>query len=85
KPELDIEVINQILERDVSLSYLLLRFINNPTVNKRNEITSLKHAMTFMGQEEVRKFIALLALANMSGDKPTELLTMSLVRAKFCE
>lgn len=85
KPELDIELINQILERDVSLSYLLLRFINNPTVNKRNEITSLKHAMTFMGQEEVRKFIALLALANMSGDKPTELLTMSLVRAKFCE
>lgn len=85
KPELDIEVINQILERDVSLSYLLLRFINNPTVNKRNEITSLKHAMTFMGQEEVRKFIALLTLANLSGDSPRELLTMSLVRAKFCE
>ncbi|MFS1702540.1 EAL and HDOD domain-containing protein [Alteromonas sp. AMM-1] len=85
RPELDINKINQILERDVSLSYLLLRFINNPTVNKRNEITSLKHAMTFMGQEEVRKFIALLTLANMSGDKPGELLTMSLVRAKFCE
>lgn len=84
-PELNMPNINAILERDVSLSYLLLRFINNPTVNKRNEITSLKHAMTFMGEQEVRKFIALLALANLSGDHSGELLNMSLVRARFCE
>ena len=83
--ELNIENINTILERDVSLSYLLLRFINNPTVNKRNEITSLKHAMTFMGEQEVRKFIALLSLANLSDGQPGEILSMSLVRARFCE
>ncbi|GGF86074.1 EAL and HDOD domain-containing protein [Alteromonas lipolytica] len=83
--ELSLANINAILERDVSLSYLLLRFINNPNVNKRNEITSLKHAMTFMGEQEVRKFIALLALANLSDDKPMELLSMSLVRARFCD
>ena len=83
--ELNIENINAILERDVSLSYLLLRFINNPTVNKRNEITSLKHAMTFMGELEVRKFIALLSLANLSDGQPGEILSMSLVRARFCE
>ena len=83
--ELNIENINAILERDVSLSYLLLRFINNPTVNKRNEITSLKHAMTFMGEQEVRKFIALLSLANLSDGQPGEILSMSLVRARFCE
>ncbi|PRO73157.1 diguanylate phosphodiesterase [Alteromonas alba] len=83
--ELNIENINTILERDVSLSYLLLRFINNPTVNKRNEITSLKHAMNFMGEQEVRKFIALLSLANLSDGQPGEILSMSLVRARFCE
>lgn len=83
--ELNIENINTILERDVSLSYLLLRFINNPTVNKRNEITSLKHAMNFMGEQEVRKFIALLSLANLSDGQPGEILNMSLVRARFCE
>lgn len=83
--ELNVQNINAILERDVSLSYLLLRFINNPTVNKRNEITSLKHAMNFMGEMEVRKFIALLSLANLTNDQPGELLNMSLVRARFCE
>lgn len=83
--ELNIENINAILERDVSLSYLLLRFINNPTVNKRHEIKSLKHAMTFMGEQEVRKFITLLSLAKLSDGQPGEILSMSLVRARFCE
>lgn len=83
--QLNIENINTILERDVSLSYLLLRFINNPTVNKRNQITSLKHAMNFMGESEVRKFIALLSLANLSDGQPGEIFSMSLVRARFCE
>ncbi|MEG3767414.1 EAL and HDOD domain-containing protein [Alteromonas sp. 14N.309.X.WAT.G.H12] len=75
--------INQIIERDAALSFLLLKFINNPTVNKRYKITSLKHALTYMGEVEIKKFIALLSLANLSDDKPLELIHMSLVRAKF--
>lgn len=79
------DTINAIIERDVALSYMLLRFINNPTVNKRNQINSLHHALTYMGEVEVKKFIALLALANISEGKPPELIHMSLIRAKFCE
>ncbi len=81
----DFDKVNAILQRDVSLTYLLLRFINNPTFNKRHKISSLKHALTYMGEVEVKKFIALLALANLSKGQPTELMQMSLVRAKFCE
>ncbi|NMH60237.1 EAL and HDOD domain-containing protein [Alteromonas ponticola] len=79
----DLERINQIIERDAALSYILLRFINNPTINKRFKITSLKHALNFMGEIEIKKFIALLSLANLGDDKPLELIHMSLVRAKF--
>ena len=81
----DYDKINDILERDVSLTYMLLRFINNPLFNKRNKISSLRHALTYMGEVEVKKFIALLALANLGENQPMELLQMSLVRAKFCE
>lgn len=77
--------INEIIERDVGLSYMLLRFINNPMINKRFKITSLKHALNYMGEVEIKKFIALLALANLADDKPMELLHMSLVRARFCD
>lgn len=81
----DFDKISAILERDVGLSYKLLRFINSPAVDKSNKILSLKHALNYMGEIEVKKFIALLALANVSSDKPSELASMSLARAKFCE
>lgn len=83
--DFDYDVINTILEKDVSLAYMLLRFINNPMVNKRNKITSLRHALTYMGEVEVKKFVALLALANLGDAKPPQLVHLSLVRAKFCE
>lgn len=83
--EFDLDRVNSIIQRDVSLSYKLLRFINNPLVNKANEISSLRHALNYMGQVEVKKFIALLALANLGDNKPFELIHLSLVRAKFCD
>ena len=81
----DFESINNVVEHDVGLSYMLLRFINNPTINKRYKITSLRHALNYMGEVEIKKFIALLALANLSDNKPLELIHLSLVRAKFCD
>lgn len=77
--------ISKTIERDVSISYMLLRFINNPLVNKRYKITTLRHALNFMGEVEIKKFIALVALANMGESKSPELIHLSLVRAKFCE
>ena len=85
RPEFDLESVASIIERDAALSYLLLRFINNPMVNKRLKITSLRHALTYLGEVEVKKFIALLSLASLNDSKPLELLQVSLVRAKFCE
>jgi EAL and modified HD-GYP domain-containing signal transduction protein len=83
--EFDLDKVNAIIERDVSLSYKLLRFINNPLINKSNEIGNLRHALNYMGQIEVKKFIALLALANLGDNKPVELIHLSLIRAKFCD
>ena len=71
----DVEGINNVIEHDVGLSYMLLRFINNPTINKRYKITSLRHALNYIGEVEIKKFIALLALANLSDDKPCLLYT----------
>ncbi|GAB3026131.1 EAL and HDOD domain-containing protein [Bowmanella dokdonensis] len=83
--EFNFERVNAIFERDVGLSYMLLRFINNPTINKRYKISSLRHALNYLGEMELKKFISILALANMGEEKPMELLHLSLVRAKFCE
>jgi EAL and modified HD-GYP domain-containing signal transduction protein len=42
------------------------------------------NAINYMGHVEIKKFIALLAFANMRGETPKELLIKSLVRARFC-
>ncbi len=82
---LDLDKISQIIERDVALSYKLLRFINSPIFHKGNKIGSLRHAVTYMGEPELKKFISLVALANLNNEKPSELLSLSISRARFCE
>lgn len=82
-PNFDVKRISEIIERDATLSFLLLKFINNPTINKRHKITSLKHALNYMGEVEIKKFIALLSLTSLGDEKPLEIIHMSLVRAKF--
>lgn len=79
------EKINDIFEKDVGLAFKLMRFINNPSVNKRQQIDSLSHALKYLGQVELKKFIALLAIANLKGTKPLELVSISLCRAQFCK
>ncbi|MDT0596034.1 EAL and HDOD domain-containing protein, partial [Glaciecola petra] len=82
--DFDARKVVDIFEKDVGLTFKLMRFINNPTVNKKNNIESVTHAINFLGQNEMKKFIALLALANLKGNKPEDLLVSSLTRARFC-
>jgi len=81
----DFKEINEVFEKDVGLTYKLMRFINNPLFNKRQTINSLHHAIRFLGEVELKKFIALLAIANLRGNKPVDLILSSLVRANFCK
>ena len=83
--DLNITKISEIFAVDPGLTYKLLRFINSPTYGSSQEITSLKHALAYIGQVELKKFIALLALSDLSSDKNPEVLRLSLARAKFCE
>lgn len=81
----DFNRLSQVIERDVALSYKLLRFINNSAYAKEQKIDSLKLAMVYMGETELKKFIALLALANLGTGENDERIVQSLVRARFCD
>jgi EAL and modified HD-GYP domain-containing signal transduction protein len=83
--DLDIQRISEVFSIDPGLTYKLLRFINSPSYGSSQEITSLKHALVYIGQVELKKFIALLAMSDLNSDKNPEILRLSLARAKFCE
>ncbi|WP_371193659.1 EAL and HDOD domain-containing protein [Glaciecola sp. SC05] len=83
--DFDFDKVSEVCEKDVGLTYKLMRFINNPLFNKRQKIDSLHHALRYLGTIELKKFIALLAIANLKGNKPIDLIVSSLVRAHFCK
>lgn len=83
--EMELAEVEEIIKRDVSLSYRLLRYINSAAFGLRVEVQSVRHALTMLGSRNVRKWAALVALAYMGEEKPPELLAIALTRAHFCE
>jgi c-di-GMP-related signal transduction protein len=83
--ELNFWEIEKIVKRDLSLSYMLLRYINSAGFGWRQRIVSIRHALALMGEIDVRKFMSLVALSGVVQEKPHELALHSLVRARFLE
>lgn len=85
KPEIEFERLEAVVRHDVSLSYKLLRFINSAFFRFSVKVESIKHALFLLGTKEIKKWVSVVALSGMGFDKPQELLTLSLTRARFCE
>lgn len=85
QPELDIGELERVIQRDASLCYKLLRYVNSAAFGFRREISSLRHALTLLGEREVKKWASVVAMVEIAQDRPPELLVTSLARARCCE
>lgn len=83
--DIDFEEIAQIVSRDISMTYSILKLINSPAFNLRRIIYSVREAVVILGEKEIRKWLILLALNGLGNDKPDEIVRLSLIRAKFGE
>ena len=81
----DFQEISSIISSDVALSYKLLRLLNSTAVGLRNPVSSISFAIAYLGEVNLKKWIAMLALRGLSEDKPLELIRLSLIRAQFGE
>lgn len=77
--------LHKIISVDLAISYKLLRFLNSAYFYRLEKVKSVKHAIAFLGEKELRRFIILVIISHLATDKPGELVRLSLVRAKFCE
>jgi len=82
---ISIEKLEEILQIDPSLTFKLLKYINSSFFSLRYEVTSIKHALALLGENEIRKWAFLVVLGKLSKGLPDELIKISLVRARFCE
>jgi EAL and modified HD-GYP domain-containing signal transduction protein len=85
KSDILLSEIEEILKRDVALTYKLFKFINSANIGTKTTVTSISHALTLLGEIEVKKWLSIMVISSISSDKPDELLRLSLVRSKFCE
>ncbi|MDX8401625.1 MAG: HDOD domain-containing protein [Mariprofundaceae bacterium] len=80
-----IEDLHEVIRQDVGLSFRLLRYINSAAFGLRRGIESVEQAMSLLGLVNLRRWLSLLALSELGGDKPAELLRVALFRGRFME
>jgi c-di-GMP-related signal transduction protein len=76
--------IEEVLKRDPTLSFNLLRFINSAGFGLRTEVTSFKHAVMLLGLKKLFKWAALL-LTTSQGDTPPAVGSTAVVRGRLME
>ena len=71
--------------KDVGLSFKIIKLINSSAYCLRNQVNSIKYAITFLGEKEIAKWLYVVLLNDLKEKKQDELIRVSLQRAKFCE
>jgi c-di-GMP-related signal transduction protein len=85
KADLDFKRLETLIRVDVALTYRLLRYVNSALFGHSGEIRSIERALVILGGDTLRRWVALATLPMLATDKPGELATLSIVRARFCE
>jgi EAL and modified HD-GYP domain-containing signal transduction protein len=83
-PAIEFSEIEQLVARDVALSFRLLRYVNSAFFGLRGDVRSIGQALALLGLENVSRWATLSTLASID-NKPTELTLTALIRARFCE
>lgn len=83
-PDVSFDDVEQLVAKDVSLSYRLLRYINSALYSLPRKVDSLRQAITILGLRAIKTWVTIIAQSKFD-DKPYELMITSLIRARMCE
>ncbi len=80
---LNFDSVAEIISHDVNLTVGLLKMVNNVATGTRVEITSLKQAAAYLGEDKLRQFVSILALSNLTSDETDEVCKQALITGKM--
>jgi EAL and modified HD-GYP domain-containing signal transduction protein len=78
------ERIRNLVQQDVTLSYRLLKWLNSSLFSLPHPVESIQHALVMLGMSRLRNLVSLIVLSRVD-DKPAELVTNCLMRARIGE
>lgn len=86
KEEPDVEILEEIITRDASLTYALLKMANSAYFAVHHGTTSVRQALVRVGISQLKQWIYLLSFENNQGEQDStseEMLKTSFLRANF--
>ena len=83
RDEPDVEILEQIVSRDASLTYALLKMANSAYFAVHHETTSVRQALVRVGISQLKQWIYLLSFEDNGTNSSEELLKTSFMRANF--
>lgn len=84
-PEADVARLEGIIKADPALVHKLLRYVNSALFHRASEVRSIRQAIVLLGEEQLQRWITVVALARLANGKPEALLVDALLRARLCE
>ena len=85
RPELDVAGLEKLVKEEASVCYRLLRYLNSAVFGFKKEIHSVRHALSILGERDLRRWVRLIAAVGAGQDKTSDLVLSALVRGRFCE
>ncbi len=83
KEEPDVKTLEEIITRDASLSYALLKMANSEYFAMHQETVSIRQALVRVGISQLKQWIYLLSFEEKGENTSEELLKISFLRATF--
>ena len=85
RPEVDVIGLEKVIKSEASVCYRLLRYLNSAVFGLKSEIHSVRHALSMLGEREVRRWVRLVAAVGAGQEKTSDLVLSALVRGRFGE
>jgi c-di-GMP-related signal transduction protein len=85
RAELNVGGLEKLIKAEASMCYRLLRYLNSAIFGFKKEIHSVRHALSILGERDVRRWVRVVAAVGAGQDKPSDLVLSALVRGRFSE
>ncbi len=85
RPDPDHAQVANAIKREVALALKLLRHLATANWGLKRPVESVDQAILLLGDEGLRTWASVVAIAMLGSDRPNELVAASVMRASFCE
>ena len=77
------DALAELIQQDVTLAYRIMRMAS--ARSNHDLVSSIRYALTYMGLNEIERWLNILMLQDLGQDKPDELMKISIIRSRFAQ